>query len=432
MKVKLFFVYMFAASFSVFAQSGFRTEYRNMVLDYNHDIRSARHSESVSAENRKAARADFFPKLYGNANFSYTGNPAELTVQIPQSGSELSFNGENMKYGASLTLAQPVYSGGMIKAGYGKAEKQMEMAGNESERVTNNILFDADVYYWNMVAGQEMVTVAREFRNSVARLADVIRDRVETGYSDRNDLLMAEVSLNNADYQLIQALNSLETSRLAMNSFAGIPFDTHIAVDSAVTAIRQAVTACLPSDSAAAARPELKIADNMIDIRSYEAKIACSRYLPQLSVGIDGSYSSPGYDFRTGPDPNYAVYLKLSVPLFEWGKGRSTRRAGKLGVDIARENYGSVRDNIMLEIETSRYAYSQAVGQVLLTESSLDKARENEELAMDQYSEGRISVIEVLNAQIYHQEAKVNYIQSKLNAQIARSAYDRAVGIINN
>ncbi len=92
-------------------------------------------------------------------------------------------------------------------------------------------------------------------------------------------------------------------------------------------------------------------------------------------------------------------------------------------MDIATENYSSVKDNVQLEIETAFYTYNQAVEQVILTENSLDKARENEELAMDQYKEGRISIVEVLNAQMYHQEAKVNHIQSKLNAQIAKSAY---------
>ena len=146
---------------------------------------------------------------------------------------------------------------------------------------------------------------------------------------------------------------------------------------------------------------------------------------------MNGSYSSPGYDFNSDLDPNYAIYAKVSVPLFEWGKRRNTRNAGKRGVDIAVENRHKVADNIRLEIETARYAYSQAVQKVLLTESSLQKAAESEEMAMNKYREGTVSVVEVINAQLYHQEAKVNYIQSKLNAQIARSGLYRAVGQIN-
>ena len=55
----------------------------------------------------------------------------------------------------------------------------------------------------------------------------------------------------------------------------------------------------------------------------------------------------------------------------------------------------------------------------------LQKAAESERMAMDKYREGRISIVEVINAQLYHQQAKVNYIQSKLNAQVARSSYHR-------
>lgn len=78
-----------------------------------------------------------------------------------------------------------------------------------------------------------------------------------------------------------------------------------------------------------------------------------------------------------------------------------------------------------MEIETAYYTFTQSIDQVQLTESSLQKAAESERMAMDKYREGRISIVEVINAQLYHQQAKVNYIQSKLNAQVARSSYHR-------
>lgn len=107
------------------------------------------------------------------------------------------------------------------------------------------------------------------------------------------------------------------------------------------------------------------------------------------------------------------------------------KKSGKYSVNIAVENHQKVTDNIRLEIETAFYNYSQAIDKVKLTESSLSKAADNERMAMDKYKEGNISIVEVINAQLYHQDAKVNYIQSKLNAQIAKSGLDRAVGRID-
>jgi outer membrane protein TolC len=69
-------------------------------------------------------------------------------------------------------------------------------------------------------------------------------------------------------------------------------------------------------------RPELLMAHDQIKIAESQGKLTDSKYKPQLYVGIDGSYSSPGYDFKTDLDPNYAIYATLSVPIFEWGKRR--------------------------------------------------------------------------------------------------------------
>ena len=84
-----------------------------------------------------------------------------------------------------------------------------------------------------------MVTVAEEFKESVATLVEVVKDRVEEEYSDRNDLLMAEVKLNDAEYRLIQSRNDAEVARLSMNSFSGIPFNQELETDSVVVPLTE-------------------------------------------------------------------------------------------------------------------------------------------------------------------------------------------------
>lgn len=208
-------------------QSNFLQEYRAKVKEYNQDIKTAGYAVSIQKEKEKSAKADFLPSLSGNANFNYTGNPAELSVDIPSLNEPVSFQGRNSKYGASLTLAQPIYAGGAIKAGYDKAKKESELSHYEQIRITNNIIYDADVYYWNKVARQEMVTVAEELKESVSTLVKVVKDRVDEEYSDRNDLLMAEIKLNDAEYRLIQSRNDAEVARLSMNLLKLIPSLCH-------------------------------------------------------------------------------------------------------------------------------------------------------------------------------------------------------------
>ena len=47
----------------------------------------------------------------------------------------------------------------------------------------------------------------------------------------------------------------------------------------------------------------------------------------------------------------------------------------------------------------------------------LAKAEENEAKAVERYNEGKVSVVEVIDAQTYRQTSQVNYVQAKAAAQ---------------
>ena len=144
---------MLGLALGVYAQeSVFLQQYREKVKAYNQDIKSAGYAVSIRQEAEKSAKADFLPSLSGNANASYTGNPLELYRELPSIETPLYFQGRDTKYGASVTLLQPVYSGGALKAGLEKSRKEKESALYEEKRVTNDVLYQADQYYWNKVA----------------------------------------------------------------------------------------------------------------------------------------------------------------------------------------------------------------------------------------------------------------------------------------
>ena len=67
-------------------QSPLLEKYRTMALDYNHDLKAAEKNIAASMEVEKSARADLKPKLSGTANFQYTENPLELTLDVPSLG----------------------------------------------------------------------------------------------------------------------------------------------------------------------------------------------------------------------------------------------------------------------------------------------------------------------------------------------------------
>lgn len=400
---------------SVFAQqSALLEKYRIMALNYSHDVKAAEKNIAASLEVEKSARADLKPKLSGIANFQYTGNPMELSLDIPSMGLSKTVEGKQLNYGASLSILQPVYTGGRVLESIRMAQHQQSFAGNQAEAVNAAVCYQTDIQYWSTVARHEIVAIAEDFRNSMAALVKTIRERVEVGLVDPQDLLMAEVKLNEAEYQLLQAKSNFETGRMALNSMIGVQLENPTEVDMLIPMV---VTNDSVWISVGIARPEIRMAYDQIQIAESSKRLNDARFKPQFYIGVDGSYSSPGYNFKKDLDPNYAVYAKVSVPIFEWGKRRSEKRASSFRVGMAEDNLNKVTDQVELEVGMARKALVQAIERVYLSESSLTKAEENEAKAIERYNEGKVSIVEVIDAQTYRQTSQVNYVQAKAAAQ---------------
>ena len=413
-KIYILFILSLCDPFAFGQQSAMLEKYRSMALEYSHDLKAAEKNLAASIELEKSARADLKPKLSGDANFQYTGNPLEINLNLPGMDNPLQIQGRDTKYGASLTLLQPIYTGGRLLESIRMAQHQHALASHQKEQLLSEVCFQTDIQYWNTVARQEIVSIVADYRNSIAALTQTIRERVKVSLVNPQDLLMAEVKLNDAEFQLLQAQKNFDTGLMAFNSLIGLPLEEPTPID---TIIPQVDTSDSSRLTLAIPRPEIKIAHDQND----------SKYKPQLYVGVDGSYSSPGYDLRADLDPNYAVYAKVSVPLFEWGKRRNEKRASNQKIGMAKDNLNQIQDKVNLEIQTARLSLSQALDQVQLSQQSLEKAHENERQAMERYNEGEISIVEVIEAQTYRQNAEINHVQAKASAQGQYSALIKAL-----
>ena len=410
----LFCTFVFLSLPVLAQQSTMLEKYRTMALDYNHDLKAAEKNIAASMEVEKSARADLKPKLSGAASFQYTGNPMELTLDIPSIGLSKTVEGKNLNYGGSLSILQPVYTGGRVLESIRMAQHQQALVGNQAKALNDAVCYQTDIQYWSAVARQEIVDVAEDFRNSIAALVKTIKERVEVGLVDPQDLLMAEVKLNEAEYQLLQAQSNFETGRMALNSMIGVRLEQPTELDAQIPIVVVSDSLWL---STGMGRPEIQMAYDKIRIAESTKKLNDSQFKPQFYVGVEGSYSSPGYNFKKDLDPNYAVYAKVSVPIFEWGKRRSEKRVSSFRIGMAEDNLNKVVDRVELEVSVARKALSQAIERVRLSESSLAKAEENEAKAVERYNEGKVSVVEVIDAQTYRQTSQVNYVQAKAAAQ---------------
>lgn len=382
--------------------------YRLMALEYDDDLKAATRRVEACAELERAARADRLPTLTAGGDVRHTGNPLEYTAQLPEIG-PLTLRGRELKYGVSATLSQPVYTGGRTAGAIRAAESETRMSEAQRDMLQTELCYRVDVQYWTTVARRERMAVAEEYLGAVKSLERVVRERVDAGLCDRQELLSVEVKHNEARYRLLEAQSDFEVGLMALNALIGKPLDAPTPVGETLPEIEPGAAELAD----ATLHPEIRLARERIDREKAGLQLREAPYKPQLHFGANAGYFAPGYDFRPDLSPNYTLYAQLSIPIFHGGRRYRERRASEYRVGMANDALHRTETELELQTRTARTALAEAQERVLLAASSLDKARENERRATEKYAEGAISVSEVIDAQFYRQTAQEQLVAAK-------------------
>jgi outer membrane protein TolC len=122
----------------------------------------------------------------------------------------------------------------------------------------------------------------------------------------------------------------------------------------------------------------------------------------------------------------------LTVPLFQGGltRGRiSEARANLIALEAQRD---AMRQSILLEVNQAYADLEGATARVNVMESSLQKARENLEIAQGRYEAGLGPYIEVIDAQLSAVNAETDRIQALYDYYLAGARLLKAMGRVES
>lgn len=331
-------------------------------------------------------------------------------------------------YLAGVALEQPVYTGGKISAGNKMTEIGIEMAVENRTLQQMNTLAEADNAYWNYISVSQKVKLAQQAVNMLEELVKKAEDAFEVGMSGRNDLLKAQVELNNARLNLQKTKNGFELSRMDLCRVTGLPFSTEImAVDTAVS-VSQPAGIGLESERVQQ-RPEYRLLQKNIDLQEQQIRMTKADFLP--TAGIQAGYNHiGGIDFGGTDFSNTSlnVLASVKIPIFHWGKGVKKINAAKIDKEIYELELEKNKQLLQLETEQARLNLQLAWERIQMNETALEQANENLRVTRDNYEVGMETITELLMAQTNWQKAFSELIDSKTDFKIKETAWQKVTG----
>ena len=305
----------------------------------------------------------------------------------------------------------------------------MELYRQGERKTEAEVIQSVDDAYAKVVKAQEMVLVARKYKDLLEELARNVESAVRHGLSMRNEQLKVAVRLDEVELQLRKAENAHRLACMNLCHVTGMPLNSQLEVSTEYPQTE------LPEEvqtSDVSLRPESAMLQYQTRIAAEQVRVARSQLLPSLALMAKYGYTN-GFEVngrRLLDGWNFGGGVVLSVPLYHFGTNIQKVKAARLKLQMAQEEQADKQEMMMLELQQAANNLDEARLEVLLAEKSMAQAEENRQLSEKQYRAGMETLSNCLEAQAAWQKASESLVDAQFRRYLAIVDYRRSAGLL--
>ncbi len=446
---------------------------RARAVSNNKSLLMAGQKKVAASYTRKSAATNYLPKVSATGAYMYTSRelsllsdeqkhtlsnigtglsamvpnlaPMSSTINSVGQGVVDALHTDTRNAGiVAVTLTQPIYMGGKIRAYNKITQYAEEAAGTLYDKELQDIIVDVDEAYWNLVALYSKKKLAEGYKALVDKLEGDVEKLVKEGMATKADLLSVKVKVNEAGVSLIQVNNGIELSRMNLCRICGLDMNEPVEVEDAIDEKNQNANIMGQVDmfssksdnlvqQAESNRKELQALGLQNRIYDEKIKLARAEYLPKVALmgGYLASNPSVFNSFERKMKGMWNVGITLNVPILTWGDRSYKVKSAKAEALMHRYETEEVKEKIELQVNQCRQKLQESMERYQTTLRSVDEAEENLRYANLGMKEGVITLSNVMEAQTAWLKAKSEWVNAQVDVRLANLYLRKAVGSID-
>ncbi len=399
----------------------------------DHRLKASKYSTEAAHYNVGQAQADLFPTLRFSGNMGANGvlnsSKSSTFVETGSGGGNLvkvsSGRETRTSLGLGLNVSQTLYDYSR-KRRIRKAELS-EISSMASYEVTRlDAILAVRKAWFNAYADQVRLDVNREsVANKQLRL-DQAKGLYEGGTKARIDIASAESDLAQAELAVIKSETQLRLDWVTLNAAMGLPSHTPYRLvlnsywDEGVEQSEERLT-----DIALAHRAELLNLQAQLRSQLCTLEMADADKYPSISAsaGINESGN------MTPLDGTWNVGVALNWSLFDGFLSKYEKLSAQSSARAIAEQFEQERLTVYSEVMSRIVELQQYAAAVSAAETALEKAKESYRLASARYQVGVGQSVEVSDAEVALDQAKMDLVAAGSNFRLAKAGLIRALGV---
>jgi len=397
-------------------------------------LATAQRVDAARSGVREAVSA-FFPSLNGQGQRTLNEKVMELEFPSmipgePPQRVEIDFTRD---YQFSLALSMPLYTGGLLVAGYKQADYNLKSSQQQLRQSRQSTVFNTKQAFFGILLAEHFVEVAQESVKDAEDFYENVKIQYEVGMASQFDLLRSEVRLANLQPQLIKAKNNLEIAKLNLKTILGLDLSTEIETEGKLEYIPSEIDLEECITKALSNRPELKQLSFQKMIAGEGLKMARASGLPSVAVSGQYNFWADQFNFKDDTWQNYySLNLVLSIPVFNGLSSSAKAAKSKAAIRELELTQEGLIEMLKFEVMQAVLKIKEAEQSLLSQEKNVEQAQESLRIAELNYNEGLVTILDVQQAQTALAQAKTNYSQALYDYAVARAELDKATGVDKN
>ena len=336
-------------------------------------------------------------------------------------------------YAGAITLTQPLYMGGKIRA-YNKITRYAEeLARRQHDTGLQDVILSTDQAYWQVVSLANKKRLADSYLELLRKLESDVDKMIAEGVATKADGLSVKVKVNEAEMTLTKVADGLSLARMLLCQLCGLDLNTPVTL-----ADEEASDLPLPAlasngidlNTVYAARPEVQSLELATKIYDQKVRVERAAFLPSLALMGGYTATSPSVynSFEKKFKGMWNIGVALSVPIWHWGEGSYKVKAAKAEARIARHQLEDAKEKIALQVSQSAFRVNESLKKLAMATKNLEKADENLRYANLGFEEGVIPASNVLEAHTAWLSAQSEKIDAQIDVKLTEIYLKKATG----
>lgn len=437
-----------------------------LALQNNLQIKQARFSEAISAEDLKQSKLALLPTLNANnnVNFNFGRSIDPLTNQFVNQ-SVTSTNG-------SLFTGVTLFQGMQKLNQIARSKYELEADKSNTQKIKNDLILAVVSTYLQILNNRDQLSAANQQLTLAQQQLDREQKFFDVGNKTLADLSQAKAQVATAELNRTNAQNQLDLSKLNLSQLMeldpSVKFEVQEPLIDETKQVNTAYSAAEVFQTAVKNFPDIRLAEYRRLAFAKAVDVSRGNYYPKLSLqgSLGSGYSNgrlrvasreadgtsspigvvqgtgqvvvvPNYTttfektpFRTQIDENFnqSISFNLSIPLFNGFFARSAVNKAKISYDNALVSEQVAKNTLNKTINQAVFDLKAAERRYYSAQSAFESSKAAFNVIEQRYGVGLVNSLDYNQAQTNLNKSQFDLIQSKYELIFRSKVIDYYLG----